>query len=261
MSDLKTAFSLYESCKKIVIDVGEIVESSKRTDFKIIRKSARELVTEIDLRAQKHINDAVKSLCDCPIFFEEDKTDGQIKLPAECFIVDPIDATHNLVAGLPFYNVSIGYIKNNEIVFGVVYFPYSREIYHAFKGKGAFKGSEKITVSDNSSLEKSIVAYDNQFHLDERTMENYQKLVPAVFTTRILGSANRDACFVAEGTLDARVWNTTKMYDIVAGAILVEEAGGVASDFKGEPISVLEAKEVVMSNDGIHKELLDLFAD
>ena len=51
------------------------------------------------------------------------------------------------------------------------------------------------------------------------------------------------------------------MYDIVAGAILVEEAGGVASDFKGEPISVLEAKEVVMSNDGIHKELLDLFAD
>ena len=261
MNDTTTALSLYESCKIIIIDTGELVESSKSTNFKVIRKSARELVTEIDLRVQNHISEALKSICECPIFFEEDKADGKTRLPDECFIVDPIDATHNLVAGLPFYNVSIGYIKNSEIVFGIVYFPYSKEIYHAFKGKGAFKGSEKIMVSNNSSLEKSIVAYDNQFHLDDSIMKNYEKLVSAVFTTRILGSANCDACFVAEGTLDARVWNSTKMYDIVAGAIIVAEAGGVASDFNGDCISVLEAKRVVMSNDGVHKQLLDLLAD
>lgn len=255
------ALELYAQCKSLVIDIGGIVEAAKEKKFKVIRKSSKELVTEIDLAVQKSLAQALNSISDCPIFFEEDKSDSEGELPSECFIVDPIDATHNFVAGLPFCNISIGYVKDNEIIFGIVYFPDSQDIYHAFKGKGAFKNQEKIVVSGNFSLGKSIVAYDNQFHLDKDVMTNYQKLVAVVFTTRILGSANRDACFVAEGILDARIWNATKMFDIVAGAIIVNEAGGSVSDFNGQPINLLNARKVIMSNSAVHKDLLNVFAD
>jgi len=260
-TNMTNAVDLYAQCKNLVIDIGKTVEVLKEKKFKVIRKSSKELVTEIDLAVQKSLAQALKSINDCPIFFEEDKSNGEGKLPSECFIVDPIDATHNFIAGLPFYNISIGYVKGNEIIFGIVYFPDSQDIYHAFKGKGAFKNQEKIVVSGNFSLEKSIVAYDNQFHLDKDIMANYQKLLAVVFTTRILGSANRDACFVAEGILDARIWNATKMFDIVAGAIIVNEAGGSVSDFNGQPINILNARKVIMSNSAIHKDLLNVFVD
>ena len=249
---------LYQACQKIVIEVGAIIETEKKREYKIIRKSRKELVTEIDLIVQSYVTKSLGAISDCDIFYEEDKSQSSKILSKECLIIDPIDATHNLVAGLPFYNISIGYVKNNAIIFGLIYFPDSKDIYHAYKGKGAYKNLDQISVSKNIVLEKSIVAYDNQFHLDQSSMINYQKLLESVFTTRILGSANRDACFVAEGILDARVWNSTKVYDIVAGAIIVNEAGGLVTDFNAQHINLDNINKVVMSNGGIHQELLEV---
>jgi len=255
-----TTHDLYLACQKIVIEAGAIVETEKKREYRIIRKSRKELVTEIDLIIQSYLSESLGAINDCDIFYEEDKTQGSEMLLQECFIIDPIDATHNLVAGLPFYNLSIGYVKGSVLMFGIIYFPYSKDIYHAYKDGGAYKNLEQIFVSKNTVLEKSIIAYDNQFHLDLSTMKNYQKLVDSVFTTRILGSANRDACFIAEGVLDARVWNSTKVYDIVAGSIIVSEAGGLVTDFNAQPINLSNINRVVMSSGGIHQELLELIA-
>jgi len=253
-----TSQDLYQACQKIVIEAGVMIETEKRREYKVIRKSRKELVTEIDLIIQNYLSESLSTISNCDIFYEENKSQGNEILPKECFIIDPIDATHNLVAGLPFYNLSIGYIKDNVLIFGIIYFPYSKDIYHAFKGEGAYKNLDQISVSKNTVLEKSIIAYDNQFHLDQSTMINYQKLVESAFTTRILGSANRDACFVAEGVLDARVWNSTKVYDIVAGSIIVSEAGGSVTDFNAHPIDLGNMNRVVMSSGGIHQELLHI---
>ena len=250
--------NLYQACQKIVIEAGVIIETEKKRQYKVIRKSQKELVTEIDLIVQNYLSESLGAINDCDIFYEEDKSQGNKILLKECFIIDPIDATHNLVAGLPFYNLSIGYVKEGVLIFGIIYFPYSKDIYHAYKGEGAYKNLNQISVSKNTVLEKSIVAYDNQFHLDQNTMKNYQKLLKSVFTTRILGSANRDACFIAEGALDARIWNSTKVYDVVAGSILVKEAGGLVTDFNTQSINLDNINKVVMSNGGIHQELLEL---
>ena len=255
-----TSQNLYTACQKIIIEAGAIIEHEKKREYKIIRKSSKELVTEIDLIVQRYLSDSLSSINDCDIFYEEDKNQDNEILLKECFIIDPIDATHNLVAGLPFYNLSIGYVNDRELIFGIIYFPYSKEIYHAYKGKGAYKNSNQISASKNISLEKSIVAYDNQFHLHQSAMINYQKLVESVFTTRILGSANQDACFIAEGVLDARIWNATKVYDIVAGSIIVSEAGGKVTDFNSEQINLSNVHTVVMSNGGIHQELVELIS-
>ena len=257
MNKMKS-YDLYQACQKIVVEVGAIIETEKKREYKIIRKSRKELVTEIDLIVQSYVTKSLGAISDCDIFYEENKSQSSKILSKECLIIDPIDATHNLVAGLPFYNISIGYVKNNAIIFGLIYFPDSKDIYHAYKGKGAYKNLDQISVSKNIVLEKSIVAYDNQFHLDQSIMINYQKLVESVFTTRILGSANRDACFIAEGVLDARVWNSTKVYDIVAGSIIVKEAGGLVTDFSAQLINLGNINKVVMSNGGIHQELLEL---
>ena len=255
-----TTHDLYLACQKIVIEAGAIIETEKKREYRIIRKSRKELVTEIDLIIQSYLSESLGAINDCDIFYEEDKTQGREMLLQECFIIDPIDATHNLVAGLPFYNLSIGYVKDSVLTFGIIYFPYSKDIYKAYKGEGAYKNLDQISISKNTVLEKSIIAYDNQFHLDLSTMKNYQKLVDSVFTTRILGSANRDACFIAEGVLDARVWNSTKVYDIVAGSIIVSEAGGLVTDFNAQPINLSNINRVVMSSGGIHQELLELIA-
>jgi len=257
MNNMK-AHDLYQACQKIAIEAGVIIETEKKREYKIIRKSQKELVTEIDLIVQSYLSETLSTINDCDIFFEEDKSQASKILSQECFIIDPIDATHNLIAGLPFYNLSIGYVYNNETVFGIIYFPYSEDIYHAYKGKGAYKNLDQLSVSKNTVLEKSIVAYDNQFHLEQSIMINYQKLVESVFTTRILGSANRDACFIAEGVLDARVWNSTKVFDIVAGSIIVNEAGGLVTDFNAQPINLGNVDKALMSNGGIHQELLEL---
>ena len=253
-----TSHDIYKACQKIVFEAGAILETVKKREYKIIRKSRKELVTEIDLIIQNYLSESLGAINDCAIFYEEDKTQGNDALPEECFIIDPIDATHNLVAGLPFYNLSIGYVKDGILMFGIIYFPYTKDIYHAYQGKGTFKNLEQIYVSKNTVLEKSIIAYDNQFHLDQSIMINYQKLVESVFTTRILGSANRDACFIAEGILDARIWNSTKVYDIVAGSIIVTEAGGHVTDFNAQLINLDNINRVVMSNGGIHDELIEL---
>ena len=249
---------LYQACQKIVIDAGVIIETEKKRQYKVIRKSQKELVTEIDLIVQNYLSESLGAINDCDIFYEEDKSQGNKILLKECFIIDPIDATHNLVAGLRFYNLSIGYVKDGVLIFGIIYFPYSKDIYHAYKGEGAYKNLNQISVSKNTVLEKSIIAYDNQFHLDQSAMKNYQKLLESVFTTRILGSANRDACFIAEGVLDARIWNSTKVYDVVAGSIIVNEAGGLVTDFNTQSINLDNINKVVMSNGGIHQELLEL---
>ena len=249
---------IYNNCRRILLEAGELIELEKKKDFKIIRKSKKELVTEIDLKVQKYITDNLKSISDFDIFHEEDKGfDEDINLE-NCFIIDPVDATHNMVAGLPFYNLSLGCVVQGKPIFGIIHFPYSKETYHAYEGQGAFRDKEKINVSNNNDLEKSIVAYDNQFHLAPNCLENYKRLIDNVFTTRILGSANRDACFVAEGSLDARVWNSTKVYDIVAGLVIVTEAGGCVSDFGSNEINLNNIKSVLMSNHGTHKDLLSL---
>ncbi len=253
------SYDLYLECQKIVVKAGDLVEVGKESEYKVIRKEQRELVTELDLVVQNYLFNSLRKIKKCNIYFEEVRNQYDEILLDECFIIDPIDASHNLIAGLPFYNISIGYVKNGELVFGIIYFPNSNDLYHAYKGKGAYRNFNKISVSKNVSLEKSIVAYDNQFHSSKKTMKNYIKLVDSVFTTRILGSANRDACFVAEGVLDARIWNTTKVYDIVAGLIIVSEAGGAVSDFSNQQVSLNSVNQVVMSNGLIHLELIKIF--
>jgi len=251
----KTSYLQY--IKSALVNAGKIIENTKSEGYKVIRKHIKEMVTEIDMAVQTYLIDYLSAETGCTSFISE-----EIRIPAydhnEFWVIDPLDGTHNFIAGLPFYGISIAYVENSSIEYAGIYFPQSQLLYHAQRGKGAYKNDTKIQVSVNDDIEKSIIAYDNQFYLDKQSITNFIKIQEKVFTTRILGVAARDACFVAEGVLDARIWNNTKLCDVAAASLIVKEAGGSITDFDGNQLDLHAIRDVVCSNGKFHDEILSV---
>lgn len=245
---------------KIAIDAarkaGEILKKNFGQKYRVIRKSPKEMVSVVDMQAQKAILEVLGAHFPGYGIITEEKT-PDVDKEGKNWIIDPLDGTHNYIAGLPFSGVSIGLAKGNNFELGVILFPMEDRLYYAVKGKGAYMNHRQINVSQNPELSKTIVTFDNQFHLNEKSFDYYKRLTERAFTTRILGTATNDLCMTAEGTIDGRIWVNTKICDIAAGIVILNEAGGRITNFDGTPCT-LESKQVVASNGKIHKELLDI---
>ena len=236
-------------------ELSETLRAKRENGFRVIRKEQREMVTELDMFVQEHIKEKFHSeMGDTQIASEEMK--DNINNEKGYWSIDPIDGTHNFIAGLPSYGISAAYIENGTVFIAVISIPEVNSIYSAIRGSGAFENNKRINVSTVDDLSKSIIAYDNQFHLSDSMIENFIAISEACFTTRIHGSSVVDASYVAKGLLSARIYNSTKLCDIAAGILLVEEAGGISSDFDGNPIDLNSAKRIVISAPNIHDELI-----
>ncbi len=240
--------------KSVAKEMGKIQLKNFRKNLKVIRKSPKDFVSNVDLECQNLSYELLRKDFQYEILSEEKKTQDEIE--TELFwIIDPVDGTHNYISGLPNFGVSIALATKKEFVLGVIYLPYFDEMYHAVKNQGAFMNDEKIQVSKNNDLEKSMITFDNQFYLDKKAFDIYKKIVDSCFTTRILGSAVYDFCLIASGKVDARVWNNTKVFDFAAGITIVNEAGGSVTDFGGNQIN-LDTHDILASNSFVHQELL-----
>jgi myo-inositol-1(or 4)-monophosphatase len=239
-----------------VQEAGIILKEYFQKPFRVVRKATHEMVAEVDVLSQKQI---IKSLArdfpDYDIVSEERKSPNVVKKLT--WIIDPLDGTHNYIAGLPFSSVSVGLGDENGIYLGVIYFPGDDQLFHAMSEKGAFCNGKAIQVSDNDRLDKAVVNYDNQFHLSPQSFNNLQRIAEAAFTVRIFGTATADLCLIASGKIDARIWNSTKIVDIAAGSVILSEAGGKISTFSNEKID-LNASNVIASNSLIHDQLVDV---
>ena len=240
--------------KSVAKEMGKIQLKNFRKNLKVIRKSPKDFVSNVDLECQNVSYELLKKEFEYDILSEEKKTQDEID--TELFwIIDPVDGTHNYISGLPNFGVSIALATKKEFLLGVIYLPYFDEMYYAVKNQGAFMNDEKIQVSKNNDLEKSMITFDNQFYLNKKSFDVYKKIVGSCFTTRILGSAVYDFCLIASGKVDARVWNNTKVFDFAAGITIVNEAGGNITDFGGNKIN-LDTHDILASNSFVHQELL-----
>ncbi len=187
---------------------GGLLSNSFERQLPIIRKSKNEFVTKIDIESQSVIVESLKK--DFPAYecyTEEVRSNKDIE--GLTWVIDPLDGTHNYISGLDNVGISIGLVSQDAFHLGVIYLPIKGLLLYAVKGQGAYCNDVKIEVGRNADLSKSMVTYDNQFHLDEKTFKNYERLIPSVFTTRIFGVATYDIALVAMGKIDARVWNST----------------------------------------------------
>jgi myo-inositol-1(or 4)-monophosphatase len=240
--------------KSVAKEMGKIQLKNFRKNLKVIRKSTKDFVSNVDLECQNLSYELLRKDFQYEILSEERKTQDEIGTKL-FWIIDPVDGTHNYISGLPNFGVSIALATKKEFLFGVIYLPYFDEMYYAVKNQGAFMNDEKIQVSKNNDLEKSMITFDNQFYLNKKSFDVYKKIVDSCFTTRILGSAVYDFCLIASGKVDARVWNNTKVFDFAAGLTIVNEAGGKLTDFNGNEIT-LNSHDILASNSFVHQELL-----
>ena len=243
-----------EIAQNVAIGAGDLLLSLSQKDQHVVRKATRELVSEGDLGSEKFIIEQLQQFFPDDSIISEERQDLETS-SERVWILDPLDGSHNFIAGLPFWSVSIGFMVASNLSLGVIFFPLENEMFYAVSGQGAFCNDKIISVSDNFELSNSVVMYDNQFHLDQHSFRRYESITNAAFTTRIFGTATKDLCLIASGTVDARIWNRTKLVDLAAGSVILRESGGEITDFGGKDPE-LDFRQVVASNGHIHKEIL-----
>lgn len=225
---------------------------------RIINKDAvrKELVTDVDLQVEGEIITVIREVYpDHSILSEEQ---GALLKDSEYkWIIDPIDGTHNYARRLPMFGVSIALEHQGKVVLGVIGLPYFDEIYTAERGSGAFLNGEKLSVSD-VELDKSLMIYDTKLRFDKEPMiGSLSDLVHEVFIIRMFGCATWDLCTIAKGQAEFSVDFTAKPWDIAAGALIVEEAGGRVTDLKGDNWNAYSAG-FIASNSKVHEEVLNI---
>ncbi len=171
-----------------------------------------------------------------------------------CWVIDPLDGTNNYSQGLPVFTVSIGLQYRNETQLGVVYAPYFGELYTACRGKGAFLNGKPVRVSDKSDLEHSVVGtgfpYDKDVNPDNN-VDNVARILPHLRGLRRMGSAAYDLCCVAAGFLDGYWEFSLHLWDMCAGALIVEEAGGKVVSFReNRGISIIAGNPLLVKKIG-----------
>jgi myo-inositol-1(or 4)-monophosphatase len=180
-------------------------------------------------------------------------------------VLDPLDGTFNVVAGIPFYSVSIaiGRTDLTDISLGFIENLHSGDVYHAEAGKGAYCNKRRINVSEVSELQKlSVTAY--AYRTDSTKVIELGRVVRRI---RVLGCSSLELCYVASGVLDAFVdfRRYLRITDIAAGKIIIEESGGRVTDTTGMPLtgelSITSRVSMLASNGQVHGQLLDLVAD
>lgn len=226
--------------------------------FKVSEKKGAGLVTDVDLASQeKAFKILKKSFPDFGLLGEESEP-----LEKECpgrWIIDPLDGTNNFVHGFPMFCVSIAAEWEDQIVVGVIHQPILRETYVAVRGQGAHMNGVPLRVSASSQLKNSLLTtgftYQNAQSLNSE-MRLFAELSRKTRAIRRPGSAALDLAYTARGIFDAFWERKLFPWDVAAGMLLVKEAGGQVSDFRGQPYQ-FDQGQILASNSKIHQILLN----
>ncbi len=243
---------------QIAKEAGGIIRDGFGKNFSVEYKTnLSNLVTEIDKKSEKAIINFIRK--EFPTHSVLAEESGSHEKDSEyLWVIDPLDGTTNFAHGLPIFSVSIGVQKNNEIICGVVYDVMRDAMYSAEIGGGAYCNGQRLQVSTNDDLEKSVLVtgfpYDIKNNPDH-AIERFVSFLKNSRAVRRLGSAAIDICYVAEGVFDG-FWEVhLNPWDMAAGKLLVEEAGGVVTNFSGEKIDIY-SKQILASNGKVHSEML-----
>ncbi|PTM60052.1 inositol monophosphatase family protein [Desmospora activa] len=267
MPELDTAI---EAARK----AGELIRAkadvAKRVD---IKSSAHDLVTEVDKKSEALVREVILSHHpDHAILGEEGVAAGveaskralaEYREQESLWVVDPIDGTTNFVHGFPFFCVSIAFAQRQEVTVGVIYDPIRDDLFTAEKGKGAYLNGERITVSEERTLSESLLA--TGFPTDARGVRQVNtaailKLAPQVRNVRAAGSAALHLACIAAGRLTGFWELELNAWDLAAGALLIEEAGGQVTDTVGRPYD-LGVRHILATNGHVHHDVLRLLEE
>ena len=229
---------------KYIRDEAEAFDPSQ-----IEEKSLNSLVTHIDKGAEKRLASGLNNLLPQAGFITEEKMVAQ-EDRKYTWIIDPIDGTTNFIHGLPYFCISIALRQHDEIVLGVVYDISRDELFSAVKGNGATLNKKPIQVSKTIHLKDSILATGFPYH-DYRSVQEYLEIfeyfIKHTRGLRRFGAAALDLSYVACGRFDGFFEYGLNIWDVAAGVLLIQEAGGKVVDFKGHN-TFLESRQLIAGN-------------
>jgi len=238
---------------------GEVIRKGYRSGFSVeFKTNESNLVTEIDKKAESAIISYVKKEFKGHSVLAEE-SGSEHNSGDYLWVIDPLDGTTNFAHGLPIFSVSIGVQKNGETIAGVVYDVMRDVVYSAELGSGAFANGRKLTVSGNEKLQRSLLVTGFPYHVNDNpnlVKQRFIHMLGKARGIRRLGSAAIDFAYVAEGIFDGFWEVSLHPWDMCAGKLLVEEAGGMVTNFRGESISIY-SEEILASNGVIHTLLAD----
>jgi myo-inositol-1(or 4)-monophosphatase len=247
--------------------VVEIVKGADRIIFdekalhQTITKGYMDYATGVDVGVQKYVTEELHKLYpDIQMKGEEGKKET-LDYKKPMWILDPIDGTNNLIAHMNLSAVSLAYCVDGEILAGVIYNPFNKELFTAEKGKGAYLNGERIHVSDAPDISRCMVSFGtNPYERDKaaETFDSVRKIFLKCIDVRRLGTASIDMAYVACGKSGAFYEQNLKPWDYAAGVIVVQEAGGTVTDMKGEKILFDRPCSVLADNGKVHAEMLEL---
>jgi myo-inositol-1(or 4)-monophosphatase len=242
---------------------GKILLEYARDGFRIEYKNAVNLVTDADRTSEQAIIETIRrKYPQHDILAEERGMDSGGVSPYK-WVIDPLDGTTNFAHGFPMYCVSIGLEYRRQMVLGVIFDPTRQELFVAVSGQGATLNGRRLEVSHSSALDAALLVTGFAYDVRESPQNNldyFSRFCLRARGVRRTGSAAIDLCYVAAGRFDGFWEMKLHPWDMAAGALMVTEAGGRMSDFKGSAFSIYE-NEMVASNGLIHDEMLAVLGE
>ena len=239
---------------------GSFVRSRFSSNFSLeFKTNESDLVTEVDKKSEQMIIDFImKKYPDHGIITEE--SSGLSSRSEYNWVIDPLDGTMNFAHGFPIFAISIGVQKCGETIAGVVYDIMKDTIFSSELGSGSYENDKRIRVNDNSNLRHALLVTGFPYDVRENPDNALGKFVAFAKEARgirRLGSAAIDFCYVAKGVFDG-FWEVhLNPWDICAGKLIVEEAGGLVTDFYGNKIDIF-TKRILATNGKIHNAMVSV---
>ncbi len=245
------------------LEAGKILRDLYGRPHKIRHKGVIDLVTEADVAAEKAILEIITKAMPGVNILAEESSDSVKEAPAgPVWIIDPLDGTTNFAHNFPWFAVSIGFAVDGHCRAGVIYCPLQDELFSACFENGAWLNGERIKVSEAELLNESLLAtgfpYDVQEDPDQ-VITHLRAVLTKSQGIRRAGAAAVDLAYVACGRLDGFWEVKLKPWDTAAGQVLIQEAGGRLTTFRGEEYSPY-FPEVLATNSLIHEEIIEILS-
>lgn len=241
---------------------GRIQKERLGTDIGIRHKGELDLVTEVDQACERAIVARLRASFPHHDLVAEESAPS-LTGADYVWYVDPLDGTTNYAHGYPFFCTSIALVRRGEVMASAVYDPVKDELFTAARGRGATCNGRPLRVSASTDLAHSVFMTGFPYDLRDdvpHTLRLFERFVHHARALRRDGAAALDLAYLAAGRIDGYFEERLKPWDVLAGALLVEESGGRMSRFNGSPIGV-SADEVVASNGHLHAEMLRVLAE
>ena len=244
--------------KTLAMGAGKILRDGFGKTIQIDMKGDIDLVTEVDLRSEDFLVTEIQTKFPGHHVITEERgvIQGQ---GSQVWYIDPLDGTVNYAHGVPIFSVSIAYAENGQVIMGGVYDPMQDEYFYGERGHGAWLNGRSLAVSQATKLDQSLLVTGFPYDVHTNPVNNLDHYVDFALRSRgvrRLGSAAIDLAYVAAGRFDGFWEISIYNWDIAAGSLLVEEAGGIVTDSRGGPDFISSSPSILASNSGIYDQML-----